>query len=174
MEGCPCPSFARLQIADYARRVSGRKASGRGFDSRRLHNEVERLPRFSSGNRHRFATHLDGTSRTQCPTFDCCPDLDGQPCQDACFRTPGVMRAGQCDLSSASPLCNLGAGQVCRLERRRTTQAAAGSSADSFRRGPLPAARPRGPGQAGPGRAVVEPFRAAGAAESPRPRPGCR
>jgi hypothetical protein len=71
-------------------------------------------------------------SRMQCPTFhwnagagfvsgtlqSCggCPDLDGKPCQDACFRTPGVMRAGQCDLSRAIPLCNLGAGQVCRLD----------------------------------------------------------
>jgi hypothetical protein len=45
-----------------------------------------------------------------------CADLDGQPCLDACFRTPGVMRAGQCDLSAAVPLCNLSAGQVCRLD----------------------------------------------------------
>jgi hypothetical protein len=68
----------------------------------------------------------------QCPTFhwtvgvgftsgtlqSCggCADLDGQPCLDACFRTPGVMRAGQCDLSAAVPLCNLSAGQVCRLD----------------------------------------------------------
>jgi hypothetical protein len=71
-------------------------------------------------------------SRMECPTFrwtagvgftagtlqSCggCADLDGQPCLDACFRTPGVMRAGQCDLSAAIPLCNLSAGQVCRLD----------------------------------------------------------
>jgi len=43
-----------------------------------------------------------------------CSDLDGQPCTDPCFKTPGVMRAGQCDLSVAAPLCS--ANQVCHLD----------------------------------------------------------
>src|SRR5215831_8453322 len=45
MKGRPCPLATRLQIADYARRVSGWKASGRGFDSRRLQFRLTRGPR---------------------------------------------------------------------------------------------------------------------------------
>ena len=44
-----------------------------------------------------------------------CDQLDGQPCTDPCYRTPGVMRAGQCDLSAATPLCSASAGQYCSL-----------------------------------------------------------
>jgi hypothetical protein len=70
-------------------------------------------------------------ARMQCPTYrwtaaggfvaaglqSCgsCEELDGSACTDPCFKTPGVMRAGQCDLSAATPLCNLAAGQVCSL-----------------------------------------------------------
>jgi hypothetical protein len=43
-----------------------------------------------------------------------CGDLDGKPCSDPCFRTSGVMRAGQCDLSAATPLCS--ATQACHLD----------------------------------------------------------
>ena len=73
----------------------------------------------------------DYGARMQCPTFrwtasggfvaaglqTCasCAELDGAPCTDPCFKTPGVMRAGQCDLRAATPLCNLSAGQVCSL-----------------------------------------------------------
>ena len=45
-----------------------------------------------------------------------CSDLDGQACKDPCFKTPGTMRAGQCDLSAATPLCDSNAGQVCHLD----------------------------------------------------------
>jgi hypothetical protein len=44
-----------------------------------------------------------------------CGDLDGKPCSDPCFKTQGIMRAGQCDLSAAAPLCNFTTGQVCNL-----------------------------------------------------------
>jgi hypothetical protein len=44
-----------------------------------------------------------------------CGDLDGKPCSDPCFKTQGVMRAGQCDLSAATPLCDFNAGKVCNL-----------------------------------------------------------
>jgi hypothetical protein len=66
----------------------------------------------------------------QCPTFSwtsltgfragplqgcgSCDDLDGEPCTALCYRTPGVMHAGQCDLSAATPLCS--STQVCRID----------------------------------------------------------
>ncbi|MGZ6070997.1 MAG: hypothetical protein ACXWK8_07245 [Myxococcaceae bacterium] len=85
-----------------------------------------------------YAPDQDGRSgpadygaRMQCPTFrwtaaggflaaglqSCgsCAELDGSACTDPCFRTPGVMHAGQCDLTRALPLCDLAAGQVCSL-----------------------------------------------------------
>ena len=71
----------------------------------------------------------DYGARMQCPTYrwtaaggfvssglqSCgsCLELDGSACTDPCYRTAGVMRAGQCDLSAAAPLCT--AGQVCSL-----------------------------------------------------------
>jgi hypothetical protein len=44
-----------------------------------------------------------------------CGGLDGQSCTDPCFTTPGVMRAGKCDLRAATPRCNQAAGQYCHI-----------------------------------------------------------
>jgi hypothetical protein len=60
-------------------------------------------------------TRADGFIRSGLQGCGGCGGLDGQPCTDPCFLTPGVMRGGTCDLRAARPRCNQAAGQYCHI-----------------------------------------------------------